>query len=163
MTSNIGSHIIQENFEKVNPKNVDELTEKTKDEVFDLLKKTIRPEFLNRIDEIIMFKPLNEQEVRDIVWLQLKQLASKLIANDIKLHITKEAVNLISSEGFDPQFGARPIKRIIQKQVLNELSKQLLSGKIDRQNVIVMDAIDKKIVFRKPIKQEEEVEVAFND
>lgn len=159
MTSNIGSHIIQENFENATAKNIDEISEKTRAEVFELLKKSVRPEFLNRIDEIIMFKPLSAKEVREIVWLQLKQLAHKLSTNDIKLHITDEAVNLITTEGFDPQFGARPVKRLIQKQVLNELSKQLLSGNIDRQNVIVLDAIDKKIVFRKPIKQEEELTI----
>ncbi|MFZ5554448.1 MAG: ATP-dependent chaperone ClpB [Bacteroidota bacterium] len=157
MTSNAGSHIIQENYEKMGKKDPEEVAEITKHEVFELLKKTIRPEFLNRIDEIIMFKPLSKKEVREIVSMQLRSLAKNLKSNEIQLHITKEATDLLCEMGYDPQFGARPVKRVIQKQVLNELSKNLLAGKVNRESVIVLDAIDKQIVFRKPIRKEEEV------
>ncbi|MFN3341986.1 MAG: ATP-dependent chaperone ClpB [Flavobacteriales bacterium] len=159
MTSNIGSHIIQENFDKMGKKDPEEVAEITKREVFELLKQSVRPEFLNRIDEVIMFKPLDKSEIRNIVKLQLLQLGETLKKNDIRLHITEEAIKMISTLGFDPQFGARPVKRVIQKQVLNELSKSLLAGKVNREEVIVMDAIDNKIVFRRPIKEEEETTV----
>ncbi|HAA01097.1 MAG TPA: ATP-dependent chaperone ClpB [Flavobacteriales bacterium] len=159
MTSNIGSHIIQENFDKMGKKDPEEVAEITKREVFELLKQSVRPEFLNRIDEVIMFKPLDKSEIRNIVKLQLLQLGETLKKNDIRLHITEEAVKMISTLGFDPQFGARPVKRVIQKQVLNELSKSLLAGKVNREEVIVMDAIDNKIIFRRPIKIEEETTV----
>lgn len=158
MTSNIGSHIIQENFEKLSKKDPDEVAEITKREVFDLLKKSVRPEFLNRIDEIIMFRPLSKNEIRGIVNLQLQILTKMLHQNDIKIHITNEAIQNICDEGFDPQFGARPVKRVIQKKVMNELSKQLLAGKVSKDSIIVLDAIDKQIVFRKPINEKEEVE-----
>lgn len=158
MTSNIGSHIIQENFDKLGKKDPDEVADITKNEVFELLKKTVRPEFLNRIDEIIMFRPLSRNEIRGIVKLQLNGLSNMLHQNDIKIHITKEAIDRICEEGFDPQFGARPVKRVIQKQILNQLSKQILAGTVSKDHVIVLDAIDKQIVFRKPISKEEEVE-----
>ncbi len=162
MTSNIGSHIIQENFEKLNKKDPDEVAEITKREVFDLLKKSVRPEFLNRIDEIIMFRQLSKNEIRGIVNLQLQILTKMLHQNDIKIHITNEAIQNICDEGFDPQFGARPVKRVIQKKVMNELSKQLLAGKISKDTMIVLDAIDKQIVFRKPINEKEEIAVNFS-
>lgn len=162
MTSNIGSHIIQENFDSDRHRNdkrsPDEIAEITKHEVFDLMKKTIRPEFLNRIDEIIMFRPLSKNEIKGIVRLQLDILTKMLHQNDIRIHITQEAIARICEEGFDPQFGARPVKRVIQKQVMNELSKQILAGKVSKTEVIVLDAIDGKIIFRKPIRKEEEVE-----
>jgi ATP-dependent Clp protease ATP-binding subunit ClpB len=158
MTSNIGSHIIQENFDKLNKKDPEEVAEITKREVFELLKKSVRPEFLNRIDEIIMFRPLSKNEIKGIVTLQLQILTKMLHQNDMKLHITDEAIKVICDEGFDPQFGARPVKRVIQKKVMNELSKQLLAGKISKDTMIVLDAIDKQIVFRKPINEKEEVE-----
>ena len=158
MTSNIGSHIIQENFDKMCKKDLDEVAEITKREVFELLKKSVRPEFLNRIDETIMFRPLSKNEVKGIVNLQLKQLTDLLHQNEMKLHVTKEALNTICEEGFDPQFGARPIKRVIQKKVMNELSKQLLAGTISKDAMIVLDSIDGKMVFRKPINEKEEVE-----
>lgn len=157
MTSNTGSHIIQENFDKMGKKDPEEVAEITKREVFELLKQSVRPEFLNRIDEVIMFKPLDRSEVRNIVKLQLHILSETLKKNDLQLHITEEAVSAISAQGFDPQFGARPVKRVIQKQVLNELSKNLLAGKVSKDEVIVMDAIDHKIIFRRPIKKEEEI------
>lgn len=138
MTSNLGSSLIRENFEKITPENYDQVIEHTRNQVLELLKKTIRPEFLNRIDETIMFTPLNEEEIRQIVNLQLKGVAAMLAANGIVLEFTDEALSFIAQEGYDPQFGARPVKRVIQKYVLNELSKEILSQKIDRNQVITI-------------------------
>ena len=138
MTSNLGSSLIRENFEKITPANHDQVIEHTRNQVLELLKKTIRPEFLNRIDETIMFTPLNEEEIRQIVNLQLKGVAAMLAANGIVLEFTDEALSFIAQEGYDPQFGARPVKRVIQKYVLNELSKEILSQKIDRNQVITI-------------------------
>ena len=138
MTSNLGSSLIRENFEKITPANHDQVIEHTRNQVMELLKKTIRPEFLNRIDETIMFTPLNEEEIRQIVNLQLKGVAAMLAANGIVLEFTDEALSFIAQEGYDPQFGARPVKRVIQKYVLNELSKEILSQKIDGNQVITI-------------------------
>ena len=129
MTSNIGSHLIQENLEKINSENREQILNQTKEQVFELLKKSIKPEFLNRIDEIIMFQPLTQEEVRKIVELQLQKVEQMLEKTNIKLSATKKAVDYIAKVGFDPQFGARPIKRVIQKEILNELSKMLLLKK----------------------------------
>jgi len=148
MTSNIGSHLIQENFEKINEDNRDEVFAKTKAELFELLKKSIRPEFLNRIDEVIMFEPLSRHYMNDIVRIQLQSVIKSLAAQDIKMTATDEAIEWISQLGFDPQFGARPVKRIIQRQVLNELSKQLLGDTIQKDKEIVLDSFDNKLVFR---------------
>jgi ATP-dependent Clp protease ATP-binding subunit ClpB len=148
MTSNIGSHIIQENLEKVNEENREEILNQTRKQVFDLLKKSIKPEFLNRIDEIIMFQSLTREEVRKIVELQLKIIQKMLEKSSIKLTITKKAVDFIAIIGFDPQFGARPIKRVIQKNLLNELSKMILEEKVDKNSVIVVDEKNGKLVFK---------------
>jgi len=148
MTSNIGSLIIQENLEKVTDSNRDHIINITKEAVFDLLKKSIRPEFLNRVDEIIMFQPLTKEEIYQIVDLQLQIIRRMLSKNDISLNATPEAVRLIADQGFDPQYGARPIKRLIQKQVLNELSRMILSGKVDRNMDIEIDAEGHNLVFR---------------
>ncbi len=148
MTSNIGSLIIQENLEKVTDSNRDHIINITKEAVFDLLKKSIRPEFLNRVDEIIMFQPLTKEEIYQIVDLQLQIIRRMLSKNDISLYATPEAVRLIADQGFDPQYGARPIKRLIQKQVLNELSRMILSGKVDRNMDIEIDAEGHNLVFR---------------
>ena len=148
MTSNIGSHIIQENLEKVNDKNRDELLNRTREQVFDLLKKTIRPEFLNRIDEIIMFEPLSLSQIRKVVELQLSHVQGMLEKNEIMLKFSPKAVDLIATLGFDPQYGARPIKRVIQREVLNELSKMILSGKVDKAAAILLDARDGKLIFK---------------
>jgi ATP-dependent Clp protease ATP-binding subunit ClpB len=148
MTSNIGSHIIQENLEKVNEQNREEILNQTRKQVFDLLKKSIKPEFLNRVDEIIMFQPLTREEVRRIVELQLKNVQKILEKNSIKLTVTKKAVDFIALIGFDPQFGARPIKRVIQKNLLNELSKMILEEKVDKGSEIVVDEKNGKLVFR---------------
>lgn len=148
MTSNIGSHIIQENLEKVNEQNREEILNQTRKQVFDLLKKSIKPEFLNRVDEIIMFQPLTREEVRRIVELQLRNVQKILEKNSIKLTVTKKAVDFIALIGFDPQFGARPIKRVIQKNLLNELSKMILEEKVDKGSEIVVDEKNGKLVFR---------------
>lgn len=157
MTSNMGSHLIQENFEKIKDNNYDEIMAKTKSEVFDLLKKSIRPEFLNRIDETIMFTPLNRENVHRIVELQFNGIAKMLEENNIHLSATPEAIEWLAQLGFDPQFGARPVKRVMQKRVLNELSKQILAGKVQKDAKIVLDVFDKEFVFRNPIETDKKV------
>ncbi len=148
MTSNIGSYIIQENLEKLNEQNREEILNQTRKQVFDLLKKSIKPEFLNRIDEIIMFQPLTREEVQKIVELQLKNIQTLLEQSSIKLTLTKKAVEYIATIGYDPQFGARPIKRVIQRTVLNELSKMILEEKVDKNSVIVVDEKNGELVFK---------------
>jgi len=151
MTSNIGSHLIQENYED-EKLDKDKVFERTKEEVFDLLRKSLRPEFLNRIDEVIMFTPLDKKDMKAIVQMQFNDVIRKLSGENIRIIATDEALDWLASSGFDPAFGARPVKRLIQKQVLNELSKEILAGKIERNSDIVMDIFDNKIVFRKPIE-----------
>ena len=148
MTSNMGSDIIQEKFENLDMANRDYVTEMAKIEVMGVLKQNIRPEFLNRIDEIIMFTPLNISEVTKIVKIQLNGLTKMLATKNINFSATEEAITDLANKGFDPQFGARPIKRLIQKEVLNTLSKDLLSGKITSESNILLDAFDGKFVFR---------------
>ncbi|MGM9797416.1 MAG: ATP-dependent chaperone ClpB [Parabacteroides sp.] len=148
MTSNLGSSLIREHFEKMTAANHDEVVEETKNEVLELLKQTIRPEFLNRIDDIIMFTPLSRPEIRAIVSLQLNSVKKMLAANDMTLNFTDEALELIADKGFDPQFGARPVKRVIQKMVLNELSKALLGGQVNRERPIVIDRQGESLIFR---------------
>ena len=151
MTSNLGSHLIQETFDGKMESELEAAGEKAKLLVTELLKQTIRPEFLNRIDETIMFTPLTRGNVRKIVEIQLTNLKRMLLEKDIQLVVTEHAFDHIAEVGYDPQFGARPVKRVIQKQVLNELSKALLSGTIDTSDNVVMDVFDHKVVFRKPI------------
>jgi ATP-dependent Clp protease ATP-binding subunit ClpB len=149
MTSNIGSHLIQESLEEMNDGNREQVLASTRNKVYELLKKTIRPEFLNRIDEIIMFQPLSRDEVRDIVELQFRGVQKMLQQNDIVLTATEEAIDWLSQLGYDPQFGARPLKRVIQKKVLNELSKQILAGKVNKEDHIELDVDGKhEFVFR---------------
>ncbi|NEW80275.1 MAG: AAA domain-containing protein, partial [Gelidibacter sp.] len=148
MTSNMGSTIIQERFENMDMSKRDSITEATKAEVLVLLKETIRPEFLNRIDEIIMFTPLNKDEIHQIVKIQLDLLAKMLLTKDIHIEFSEEVIDALANKGFDPQFGARPVKRVIQKEVLNELSKEILAGKVTSDSHILLDAFDDKIVFR---------------
>lgn len=148
MTSNIGSNLIQENFENLGEIDRDNVIEKTKLELFGLLRKTIRPEFLNRIDEIIMFAPLTKKDIIDIVKLQLNGLAKMLKKNNIELTYTNEALDYIAKIGYDPQFGARPVKRVMQKNILNELSKQILAGTVQADSSIILDQFDGKFVFR---------------
>ena len=147
MTSNIGAHIIQERLKDLNEKNRDQVLETTNNEVYELLKQTIRPEFLNRIDEVIMFTPLQKNEIVDIVRLQVKSLQKMLANNSITIEVTDKAVEWIAQEGYDPQFGARPVKRVIQRNLLNDLSKQILAEKITKDNQIVIDVKDDHIVF----------------
>jgi ATP-dependent Clp protease ATP-binding subunit ClpB len=148
MTSNIGSHIIQENLEKITPQNREEILNQTKTQVFDLLKKSIKPEFLNRIDEIIMFQPLTQEQVQNIVELQIKNIQKMLEKSNIKLTISKKAITHIATIGYDPQFGARPIKRVIQKEVLNELSKMILQEKVDKNAAIIVDEKNGQLIFK---------------
>ena len=148
MTSNIGSDIIQERFEHLNDANKLETIENTKNEVFNLLKKSVRPEFLNRIDETIMFTPLTQKDITSIVRMQFDRLVQRLAAMDVKIEITENAVNELARLGYNPQFGARPVKRIIQKELLNELSKKLLSGEVVKDSKILVDVENEQIVFR---------------
>jgi ATP-dependent Clp protease ATP-binding subunit ClpB len=147
MTSNIGSNIIQENFQDLEDKNRDEVIAKTKNDLFNVLRATIRPEFLNRIDEIIMFTPLSRDEITDIVKLQFKQLQNTLAELGITIEASEEALDWLAQLGYDPQFGARPLKRVIQKKIMNELSKQILSGAVDRDSKIKLDMFDNNFVF----------------
>ena len=148
MTSNMGSNLIRENFEKMTADNREEVMQRTKREVFDLLKQTIRPEFLNRIDELIMFAPLSQQEIGKIVRLQIKGVEHTLAQNGITLRLTDAAVDFLTHEGFDPQFGARPVKRAIQRYVLNDLSKQIIAGSVDNTKAIVVDRQGDGLTFR---------------
>lgn len=146
MTSNMGSHIIQEKFEDA--VDVESASEAARVEVLGLLRKTIRPEFLNRIDDIIMFAPLSKSDIKDIVGLQLENLKKMLAKQNITLDATQEAIDYLAAKGFDPQYGARPVKRLIQKEVLNNLSKELLSGKITSDSIVLLDSFDDQLVFR---------------
>ena len=148
MTSNMGSQIIQENFEKVTEKNKDEVVDSTKIEVMNLLKQTIIPEFLNRIDEVIMFQPLMKSDIKSIIGIQLNQLKKLVAENGIKLEFSDYALDYLADNGFDPQFGARPLKRLIQKQIINKLSKRILAGDINKELPVVVDVFDGLVVFR---------------
>jgi ATP-dependent Clp protease ATP-binding subunit ClpB len=147
MTSNLGSQLIRENFEKINSLNREQVEEQTRSRALDLLKKTLRPEFLNRIDEIIVFAPLSEAEIGRIAAMQLEAVARMLEPEGVALSFTDRAVAFIASEGFDPQFGARPVRRVIRKRVLNELAKELLSGKIDKSRAIRIDVANGSLSF----------------
>ena len=155
MTSNLGSDIISRNFEGKVDAELDRAIETTELEMKEMLRQTLKPEFLNRIDETVVFKPLGKADVKNIVKMQLNQLVSRLSKQDIKLSVSEETIDYLAEKGFDPQFGARPIKRVIQKNVLNELSKQLLAGKVERGKDIVLDIFDDQFVFRAPIKDSE--------
>jgi ATP-dependent Clp protease ATP-binding subunit ClpB len=148
MTSNLGSDIIRDNFENLNTGNRDEIVASTKTQVFELLKRSIRPEFLNRIDEVIMFEPLSRNDIKQIVKLQLDIISERLGENNIKLSWTEDALDWLSQLGYDPQFGARPLKRVLQKRILDELSKKLLSGELQSNGNIVLDAFGTELVFR---------------
>ena len=146
MTSNMGSHIIQEQYE--NMKDLDTAMETAKIEVLGLLKQSVRPEFLNRIDDIIMFTPLNKADIKEIVRLQLKGVTKMLSKQGITLDATEEAISYLAEKGYDPQYGARPVKRVIQKEVLNQLSKEILAGKVKTESIILIDSFDDSLVFR---------------
>jgi len=147
MTSNTGSHIIQENFSHLDDDNKEEIIAKTRTEVFELLKQSIRPEFLNRIDEVIMFTPLSRDEIADIVRLQFAHVQKQLAEQNIFITASDEAMDWLAQLGYDPIYGARPLKRVIQKRILNELSKEILSGKVSRDSIIRLDVFDGKFVF----------------
>lgn len=142
MTSNLGSTIIQENYSDRSKYSDDEVFERTKAEVNDLLKKTLPPEFVNRIDEIVMFQPLSKREIRDIIRLQIKQLNELLQQQNITVEFTKYALDLLADMGYNPIYGARPLKRVIQKYILNELSKILLSDSLRKDETIVVDSFE---------------------
>lgn len=155
MTSNIGSHIIQANFENVTEENKEEVVEQTKIEVMSLLRQTIRPEFLNRVDEVIMFQPLLKSEIKGVIRIQLANLAKILVKNGIDLKFTDYTLDYLAENGYDAQYGARPLKRLIQKEIVNPLSKRILAGDIDRQHPVLVDVFDGIVVFRN--EQEDKV------
>jgi len=155
MTSNMGSQIIQENFEKVTEKNKDEVVEKTKDEVMVLLRQTIRPEFLNRIDEVIMFQPLMKKEIKGIIKIQLDNLKQLVAQSGINLQFSEYALDYLAENGYDPQFGARPLKRLIQKEIVNQLSKRILAGDVDKTKPVLVDVFDGVVVFRNEMPEHE--------
>jgi ATP-dependent Clp protease ATP-binding subunit ClpB len=146
MTSNMGSHIIQEKFEAV--KDIDTAMEAAKVDVLGLLKQTVRPEFLNRIDDTIMFTPLSKDNIKDIVGLQLKSVTKMIAQQGITFDATEEAIIYLAEKGYNPEYGARPVKRVIQKEVLNALSKEILARKVTTDSIILLDAFDNKLVFR---------------
>ena len=148
MTSNMGSHVIRDNFSKMTPSNHDETIERTKVEVLEMLKQTIRPEFLNRIDEIIMFSPLNEKEIEEIVGLQIKSIKKMLAVAGVSLDVTTKALHFLAKEGYDPEFGARPVKRVLQRLVLNQLSKDILGQKVDKDRPIIVDIENDNLIFK---------------
>jgi ATP-dependent Clp protease ATP-binding subunit ClpB len=148
MTSNIGSHLIIDNFENITDTNRKSVIEKTRNQVFELMKQTIRPEFLNRVDEIVMFTPLTIQEVKDIVRLQLDSIGQMLSQNGVSLTVSDSAIEWLAQDGFDPLFGARPVKRSLQRNLINELSRRILAGQIDRNSTIKIDADDTGLVFK---------------
>jgi ATP-dependent Clp protease ATP-binding subunit ClpB len=158
MTSNMGSHIIQENFEKVTEHNKEEVVESTKAEVMVLLRQTIRPEFLNRIDEVIMFQPLMKKEIKGIIDIQLQDLKKLVAQTGIQLQFSEYVLDFLSENGYDPQMGARPLKRLIQKEIVNQLSKRILAGDIDKSIPVLVDVFDGNVVFRNEIPNDRKVE-----
>ncbi len=157
MTSNIGSHIILENFDDVTQDTLLATMESTKIQVMDLMKKVVRPEFLNRIDDVIMFRPLMKEDLKQIVNIQIGNLQERLEDNDVDLHLTNEAIDYLVDMGYEPEFGARPLKRVIQKEIINELSKQIIAGKIEREKQLVVDVIDGNMVFYNKTQTAEKV------
>lgn len=148
MTSNMGSHIIQENFAELKGKDVNEVVENTKEQVMDLLRQVLRPEFLNRVDDVIMFHPLMKKEIKGVIKIQLRNLQEQLSQQGIELNFTDYALDYLAQRGFDPQFGARPLKRLIQKDIINLLSKKIISGEIDKSNPVLIDVFDGVVVIR---------------
>ncbi|MFN8290427.1 MAG: AAA family ATPase [Chitinophagaceae bacterium] len=151
MTSNIGSHLIMEAFDGVKEKDIEKATETARIEVMNLLRQTIRPEFLNRVDEIIMFQPLLKKEIAGIVKIQLEGLKKLVAQSGIQLQFSDYALDFLADQGFDPQFGARPLKRLIQKEIVNQLSKRILAGDIDKTKPVLVDVFDNNVVFRNEV------------
>ena len=149
MTSNIGSHLIQQNFENVKTESeIFTATETSKAQIFDALKRVLKPEFFNRIDEVIMFKPLLQGDIKEIVKIQLNNLKKQLVDMDIHMEYTDELADYFAKEGYEPQYGARPLKRLINKELINELSKMILADKIDKNKKVIADSFNGQIVFR---------------
>lgn len=148
MTSNLGSQLIQDHFEKVNEKNLDDVIDQTKEDVFGLLRKSLRPEFLNRIDEVILFHPLLRRDIRGIIKIQLEELTRRMAENDFSISFTDYAIEYLTEFGYDAQFGARPLKRLIQKEIINPLSKKILGGEVRKELPVVVDVFDRVVVFR---------------
>jgi ATP-dependent Clp protease ATP-binding subunit ClpB len=157
MTSNMGSDIIQENFAEVNERNKNVIVERTKVEVMVRLRETIRPEFLNRVDEIILFQPLMKEEIRGIIRIQLNSLKNLVARNGIQLQFSDYLIDYLAENGYDPQFGARPLKRLIQKEIVNELSKKILAGDVDKSHPVLVDVFDGVVVFRNELEQPQKV------
>jgi ATP-dependent Clp protease ATP-binding subunit ClpB len=155
MTSNIGAQIIQEGYDNMNEGNRAEIMARTKNAVYEQLKHSVRPEFLNRIDETIMFNPLSREDIKAIVRIQLSQLQNRLAENNLRISASEDAIDWLAQLGYDPQYGARPVRRVMQKKVLNELSKQMLAGTVDTTQTIVLDVFENDIVFRKAISEKE--------
>jgi ATP-dependent Clp protease ATP-binding subunit ClpB len=148
MTSNIGSHLIQDAFENIREEGLEEAAGKAKVDVMNLLRQTIRPEFLNRVDEIIMFQPLMKKEIRKIIGIQLNNLRKLVGDNGVDLRFTDYAIDYLSENGFDPQFGARPLKRLIVREIVNQLSRRILAGDIEKEHPVTVDVFDGVVVFR---------------
>jgi ATP-dependent Clp protease ATP-binding subunit ClpB len=148
MTSNLGSHLIQDRFEQMNERNHAEIEEQTRTDLFDMLRKTISPEFLNRIDEVIMFTPLTRKDVRDIVKLQFNLILKRIPNNQFTIEMSEEAIDWLAAVGYDPTHGARPVKRMLQKYLLNDLSREILSGKIEHYKKVKVDIENDEIAFR---------------
>jgi ATP-dependent Clp protease ATP-binding subunit ClpB len=147
MTSNMGSQLIRDNFEKITPENKEQIVETTKKQVLEMLKQNIRPEFLNRIDETIMFTPLSEHEIEEIVGLQVRSIQKMLQENGITMEVTPSALHFLAEEGYDPEFGARPVKRVIHRLVLNRLSKDILAQNVDKDKPIIIDVKNGELLF----------------
>ena len=160
MTSNIGSEIIREKFAQIDGNNEEEIVVETKEQLFNVLKQTVRPEFLNRIDDVVMFRPLSRGNIREIVELQFHGVAEQLAEQDIKLTMSPEAMDWLAAEGYSPEFGARPLKRVIKKRVLRQLSKQMLSGDVQPGSELVLDVFDGVVVFRGARDNERVMEIA---
>ena len=160
MTSNIGSDVIREKFSQIDGNNEEEIVAETKEQLFNVLKHTVRPEFLNRIDDVVMFRPLSRGNIREIVELQLHGVGEQLAEQDIHLTMSPEAMDWLAAEGYSPEFGARPLKRVIKKRVLRQLSKQMLAGAIPPGSELVLDVFDDKVVFRQARENERALEIA---
>jgi len=148
MTSNLGSEMIRDRMEEWDNKMSEEEHEKLRREIFNLLRKSLRPEFLNRVDEIVMFRPLAFDQIREIVEIQIRMVNKILQANNIEMKVTDEAINWLAEKGFDPQSGARPVKRLIQKDIVNELSKEIIAGRIHKDSVVTISVKGGRLVFK---------------
>lgn len=157
MTSNIGSEIIRDNFEKINESNSEEIVEKTKNQVFELLKHSVRPEFLNRIDDLIMFKPLSKENIASIIRIQLNTLLNVLKKQEISFHATDSCLEYLKNKGYDVQFEARPLKRLIQKQIMDNISIAILEEKVKSTSHIVLDVMDGQVIIRSAENEKEKV------